>query len=309
VLLCSSVASADQFVLFDVTFTYTWDDAVNASPSQSHYYVNDDNVLNTERPENWLSPLDYRGGSVHIRVQVLDKPPGDQAGYWSLCYVANQGSYGCTNTGEYTAEGLYEKDVDMTSWWQNDQLDWAFGVKQMDLVYKKSSAGSDHIHQFPELQDLLTPTTLRITMVQVSLGDTYDESSLGLDFGAGTGDGGAGGVAGTTPGNGGVAGTMQSPGGASGAGGTSPTQGGAGAAASGAGGGTNGEPLAGGAGMPTVAGSASPGSATTAPGAHASQASSCATTAKGSGRWGSQALLALGLSALVLARRRKRCRA
>jgi hypothetical protein len=234
------VASAEQLVLFDVTFTYTWEDAAGSSPSKSHFYVNDGNVLNTQRPDNWLSPVDYRNGSVHVRVEVIDKPPGDQTGYWSLCYVANQGSYGCTNTGEYTAEGLYEKDVDMTSWWQNDQLDWAFGVKQMDLVYKKSSAGSDHIHNFPELKDVLTPTTLRITMVQVSDGDTYDESTLGLDFGGGGGSGGNGGAAGAggampQAGTGGQPGDPAPHGGAAGMAGGPATSGSASAGSSGAG--------------------------------------------------------------------------
>lgn len=196
-LFVTPLAHADQFLLFDVTFTYTWDDAINASPSQSHYYVNDGNVLNTGRPENWLSPIDYRNGTVHIRIEVIDKPAGDQTGYWSLCYIANQGSYGCTNTGEYTAEGVYERDEAMTNWWQNEAIDWAYGVKQMDLVYKKSSGGMDHIHFFPEVKDLLTPTTLRITLVQVSAGDEYDETALGLDFAAGAGgEGGAGGVGG-----------------------------------------------------------------------------------------------------------------
>jgi hypothetical protein len=39
-LFLPSLARADQFVLFDATFTYTWDDAMNATPSKSHYYVN-----------------------------------------------------------------------------------------------------------------------------------------------------------------------------------------------------------------------------------------------------------------------------
>jgi len=27
---------AEQFTLFDVTFNFTWDDAINATPSKSH---------------------------------------------------------------------------------------------------------------------------------------------------------------------------------------------------------------------------------------------------------------------------------
>jgi hypothetical protein len=203
-------AYAQQFLLFDVEFTYTWQDAINASPSKSHYYVNDDNVLNTERPSDWLTPIDYRNGTVHIRLEVIDKPPGDQTANWTLCYIANVGEYGCAQTGVYTSEGVYESDVEMTSWWNNETIDWSQGVKQMDLIYKKSTAGLDHIHFFPELEPLLTPTTVRITMVQVAAGDTYDPAATGLDFAAaggggstgspqagGTGGAGAGGLGGS----------------------------------------------------------------------------------------------------------------
>src|SRR5947208_2518484 len=44
-----SPASADQFVLFDATFTYTKEDADNSKPSKSHYYVKGD-MLNPDRP-------------------------------------------------------------------------------------------------------------------------------------------------------------------------------------------------------------------------------------------------------------------
>ena len=72
------LARAEQFVLFDATFDYTWDDAVNSKPSKSHFYVNDKNFMNTARPKNWLSPVDYRNGKLHVRTEVFKKPAGDQ---------------------------------------------------------------------------------------------------------------------------------------------------------------------------------------------------------------------------------------
>jgi len=42
-----SQSSANQFVLFDVTFNYTKEDADNSKSSKSHFYVKDD-VLNAE---------------------------------------------------------------------------------------------------------------------------------------------------------------------------------------------------------------------------------------------------------------------
>ena len=74
VVAFASTASAEQFVLFDQTFTYTKDDADNSKPNPSHYYVTDD-MLNPDRPKDWTKPIDYRNGTVHIRLEVLEKPP------------------------------------------------------------------------------------------------------------------------------------------------------------------------------------------------------------------------------------------
>ena len=64
-----------QFVLFDATFTYTKEDADNSKPSKSHYYVRGE-MLNADRPKDWTAPGDYRNGTVHLRLEVLEKPAG-----------------------------------------------------------------------------------------------------------------------------------------------------------------------------------------------------------------------------------------
>src|SRR5262245_21017 len=81
---------ANQFVLFDVTFTYSKEDADNSKPSPSHYYVKGD-MLNKDRPKDWTSPADYRNGTVHIRIEVLEKPEGGEPTQWNLCYIPNKG--------------------------------------------------------------------------------------------------------------------------------------------------------------------------------------------------------------------------
>ena len=90
ILVALSVCHAEQFVLFDVTFTYTKADADNSTPSKSHYYVRGDN-LNADRPRDWTSPVDYRNGTVHIRTEVLEKPEGGEPTTWTLCYIPNRG--------------------------------------------------------------------------------------------------------------------------------------------------------------------------------------------------------------------------
>ncbi|MBO0323248.1 hypothetical protein J0X14_13145 [Muricauda sp. CAU 1633] len=168
-----------QFVLFDVEFTYTKTDADNSTPSQSHYYVTGDK-LNPDIPKDWTSPVDYRNGKVHIRLEVLEKPAGKEPTKWTLCYIPNKGQgngYGCTSTDLFVDEGIYEKDVPMTEFWENESIIWSEGIKQMDLVIKDDSGGQGHAHKRADHEKFF-PTKVRITMIQVSKGETYDPSIL-----------------------------------------------------------------------------------------------------------------------------------
>lgn len=174
-LLTPGAAHAEQFVLFDVTFPFSKMDADNSTPSKSHYYVKGD-AVNPKRPKDWTSPVDYRNGTVHIRIEVLDRPDSGEPTQWSLCYIPNKGQgngYGCTGTPAYTAKGVYEKDVSMTQFWENNAIIWTEGIKQMDLVIKDGKGV--HAHKSAEPEKFF-PTKVRITMVQVSAGSKYDPS-------------------------------------------------------------------------------------------------------------------------------------
>lgn len=171
-------SQAEQFTLMDVEFTFTKEDADNSTPSPSHYYVQSDSLTN--QPADWTAPVDYRNGSVHIRTEVLDKPAGGEITQWSICYIPNVGigaGYGCANSGTYTEAGIHERDESMTSWWQNDQLDWTRGINEMHLVIKDSDSGGGHAHKREDSENFF-PTTIRMTLVQVSAGSTYDESMV-----------------------------------------------------------------------------------------------------------------------------------
>lgn len=174
--------AATQFTLFDVTFTYTKADADNSSPNKSHFYVTG-NKINPQRPADWTSPVDYRNGTVHIRLEVIEKPPGQAPTTWTLCYIPNKGQgngYGCTNTGVYTDEGVYEKDIPMTSFWENESIVWSAGIKQMDLVIKDDSGGQGHAHRRADYEHYF-PTRVRITMVQVADGYNYNPSQAKIE--------------------------------------------------------------------------------------------------------------------------------
>ena len=83
--------------------------------------------------------------------------------------------YGCTGTGIYREKGVYEQDVSMKKFWENDSIIWSEGIKQMDLVIKDDSGGGGHAHKRADWEKFF-PTKMRITMVQVSAGSTYDPS-------------------------------------------------------------------------------------------------------------------------------------
>ncbi len=170
-------AQAEQFVVFDATFTYTKEDADNSKPSPSHYYVRD-TLMNSERPKDWTRPVDYRNGTAHVRLEVLEKPAGSEATTWSVCYIPNKGrdkGYGCFNTPVYKEAGIFEQDISMTKFWQNDSIVWEQGIKEMHLVIKDNSGGSGHAHKRQDHEKFF-PTKVRMTVIQVSVGSKYDPS-------------------------------------------------------------------------------------------------------------------------------------
>jgi hypothetical protein len=175
--LGGSSAQAEQFVLFDATFTFTKDDADNSKPSPSHYYVRD-KLMNTERPKDWTSPVDYRSGTAHVRLEVLEKPPGGEATTWPVCYIPNKGrdkGYGCFNTPVYKEVGVCEQDIPMTKFWQNDSIVWDQGIKEMHLVIKDTNCGRGHAYRRKNHQKFF-PTKVHMTVIQVSADSKYDAS-------------------------------------------------------------------------------------------------------------------------------------
>lgn len=174
-VVAASASQAEQFVLFDVTFPFTKADADNSKPNESHYYLRGD-AINPARPKDWTAPVDYRNGTVHVRLEVLEKPPGSEPTMWSVCYIPYKGQnrgYGCIGTGAYTEAGVHEKDIPMTSFWQNDHIIWTEGIKEMHLVIKDGKGVKGHARPDPEK---FFPTKIRMTLIQVSAGSKYDPS-------------------------------------------------------------------------------------------------------------------------------------
>lgn len=176
-LVLPSSCLADQFVLFDVTFPFTQENANNSTPSKSHYDVREP-ALNPQRPKDWTAPVDYRNGTVHVRLEIIDKPEGGEPTTWTVCYIPNRDRgqgyrYGCFDTNVYKEKGVYHKDIPMTAFGHNDEIIWAEGIKRMDLVLKDGV--NSHAHKRPDPEKFF-PTKVRMTLVQVSADAKYDAS-------------------------------------------------------------------------------------------------------------------------------------
>lgn len=178
ILIFPGVLFAEQFTLFDETFTIT---AENAIQTQSHVYVKLPEKT-AHWPSDWTQPVDYRNGSVHVRVEVLEKPAGGEPTHWSVCYIGKKSAiygkpgYGCFSTSNYTSTGVFESSFSMTQFWNNQYVDWAKGVKEVHLVIKAKPKpgenGMSHAHK-KELSKFF-PTKVRVRLVQVSSGSRYD---------------------------------------------------------------------------------------------------------------------------------------
>jgi hypothetical protein len=246
-LLVAAPARAEQFVVAEAAYTHS-----AQTTKDSHYRVKP----GPDTPPNWQSPVDYTGGSVHVRLEVKTKP-SDTPTRYQICFEMKQ-NYCCTDQAPiYTQPGVYEWDTLVTKLWRPGPVDFSQGILQSALILKDTN----NVKPAPEnvgqaTSDLYMPTDVHVTVTVVSTGSTYEDPNAASGGSGGTAAGGSAGSGGASQsggaGSGGVAGTSAAePGGSAGAdanvGGSS--SGASGAAALG-GGGTAANPanLAGGAG-------------------------------------------------------------
>ena len=321
VLTAAAPGRADQFVLFQQTFEIT---KATVDRAGSHYFVR--GPMLTQPPGNdWTKPVDYRNGTVYIQTEVLEKPASGEPNHWSYCYMPNRPigpGYGCAGSGRYTEKGVYAHPEKMTSWWQNNAISWPQGIKEMHLVIK-GIGDSGHLHKRTDV-DKLYPSRVRITMVQVSAGATFDPSKVpgwvassdadggapdtapASDAGNSEGTGGAGGSGGS--GSGGAGGSTGS-GGAGGSGsgetggsgGASPSTGTGGSSAPSTTGGSTGTP---GVGSGGSGGSSATGGTGSTPTARRPTVAGGCSFGPGATSTAPLALIALALFAVARSRRR-----
>jgi hypothetical protein len=168
-------AQGSQFVLIDATFT-----ATSSNTMSSEYAV----APLPGAPENWRSPIDYAAGSLHVRVEVLEKPSNLKT-LCNVCFKADDVLTCQPYPEPYTKPGVYESDAYFRSFWQYELYDWTKPVERVNVVVK------DENGRFVQGNPSYFPTKLRVTVTIVPPGERFmgDDPLSEGDSDAGVEDG------------------------------------------------------------------------------------------------------------------------
>jgi hypothetical protein len=159
-LLVPLSASAEQLVLFDITYTHT-------GANDAHYGISGAGL---NQPNNWTSPIDYAQGTIHFYQEVMTKPSNKET-IIDFCLIS-QRDYGCIETFIYTTTGLHEtvrsmagKDVD-----KRNVIDFTRPMRSIQMVLK--TPAPTYINGGRPQSDFL-PSKMRFVATLVSPGGTY----------------------------------------------------------------------------------------------------------------------------------------
>jgi hypothetical protein len=177
-------AQAEQFTMFDITFTATAQNTHDA-----HFDVKPPMYMFTQ-PDNWTSPIDYTKGMVYIELESIEKPSAEPTQI-DICFLTSKG-YGCRNTMNYTAPGRYTtaRPV-MTGFYGFNRIDWTKKIPLVQFVTKDANnvnGGRDKAKFLPHKS--------RLAITFVSPGGTYTpppgwSAAPATDAGAPAADAGA----------------------------------------------------------------------------------------------------------------------
>jgi hypothetical protein len=171
-------AEQAQFVLVDATFT-----AAANNTMSSEYAV----APLEGAPANWRSPIDYAAGSLHVRVEVLEKP-SEMKTLSNVCLKSNDVLTCQPYPPSYTKPGVYKSDAYFSDFWQFEVYDWTTPVERVNVVVK------DENGRFVQGNPAYFPTKMHVIVTVVPPGERFIETDP-LD-----GDDGDAGVVDNAPG-------------------------------------------------------------------------------------------------------------
>src|SRR5262249_40375527 len=118
-------------------------------------------------PSNWLSPIDYSKGDVHVRLEVLEKPSAKKTSY-AFCFEGAASTETCMGLAPAeTGPGTFEKSQSLPTFWNYAQFDFSQGVAHVAIAVK------DENQNLVQGDASFFPTKLHVTITLVSPGATY----------------------------------------------------------------------------------------------------------------------------------------
>ena len=166
-----AITGGEPIVLLDITYTHENPDVGTGAFS----FFNTSNKL----PRNLIEPINYAGGTLYQKLEVLNKP-SDAPVHYQVCMVPNDDisvKPACSTASglSFNVPGVYEQQQSVPSFSQFDNMDWSKGILNLMLVIR--DANNDPVDarfvQSSGAEDAYYPMTVRYTAVLVPAGGQF----------------------------------------------------------------------------------------------------------------------------------------
>ena len=141
----------------------------------NYMYVSRERIM-PKRQTVWNGPIDYRRGTTQIRVEVIEKPPGNEPTLCAVSYYLNKpwspDEYTTLYSAPYEKAGIYEKEVGHLPF---DDIAWSKGLKEVRVAI--TNPFTHNVRRSANAEKFF-PTKVRVTVVHVSAGSKYDPSMV-----------------------------------------------------------------------------------------------------------------------------------
>ncbi len=169
-----AAATAEEAVVFDQVMTWTHDNGESFNGT-------------AVGPSDWVSPVNYKDGTLMFRLEVLSKP-SDRDVYAQVCLgQQNWAVESCSRRfdPQFRTTGVYNTDLGApSSWWSHGAVDWTNVGGSAFPSFALSDPASDRLMQTqgcgaycwdPAFGDINAhmPITVRATLVAVSVGSSF----------------------------------------------------------------------------------------------------------------------------------------
>jgi hypothetical protein len=190
------VASAAQVLIFDQEYSHLADNSARNNPIKSgaaglkgsHAYF----LPAADRPKNWVSPVNYRDGKMHVIIDVLAKPGKNPV---RLSYCMENPGAACVGQVTIDRVGRFEIDQKPGGFFTGYGPDYTKGFNWCAIVLRDTGAAEGKKLDLGQgfmgepNYALYVPLTMRVRAYLVSQGSTF-QSADSPDAGTPKADGG-----------------------------------------------------------------------------------------------------------------------